>query len=246
MELNINILTDNKCKLIIKDLSEYLPESSDTTTKGKFKFSETISIDVLSHNKQQESVNKSILYSAHETNDPIQMPVTFDGWFTITHIVLPSKEWLDNELKKSEASSISLYSLIYVSDGSNIYKYSSEQLQEVEIDELLEVNTVDTTISRVQKEYVSICYLRKCYINLCYQIFNNRGLAPCFEKSNVNSELVYKRDLLWMSLNVIKYLTQFNQLAEAERIIEKITGCNGLCTSYNIQQTHGCGCTQYT
>lgn len=245
MELNINILTD-KCKLIIKDLSEYLPESSDTTAKGKFKFSETISIDVLSHNKQQESVNKSILYSAHETNDPIQMPVTFDGWSTITHIVLPSKEWLDNELKKLEASSISLYSLIYVSDGSNIYKYSSEQLQEVEIDELLEVNTADTTISRVQKEYVSICYLRKCYINLCYQIFNNRGLAPCFEKSNVNSELVYKRDLLRMSLNVIKYLTQFNQLAEAERIIEKITGCNGLCTSYNIQQTHGCGCTQYT
>lgn len=243
MELNINILTDNKCKLIIKDLSEYLPESSDTITKGKFKFSETISIDVLSHNKQQESVNKSILYSAHETNDPRQMPVTFDGWFTITHIVLPSKEWLDNELKKSEASSIGLYSLIYVSDGSNIYKYSSEQLQAVKIDELLEVNTVDTTISRVQKEYVSICYLRKCYINLCYQIFNNRGLAPCFEKNDVNSELVYKRDLLWMSLNVIKYLTQFNQLAEAERIIEKITGCNGLCTSHNIQQTHGCGCT---
>ena len=38
-------------------------------------------------------------------------------------------------------------------------------------------------------------------------------------------------------------MTEFNQLAEAERIIEQIGGCNGLCKSEFKQiSNHECGC----
>ena len=37
---------------------------------------------------------------------------------------------------------------------------------------------------------------------------------------NVDKELAIKRDLVWMGINVVRYLVQFNMLAEAERIIE--------------------------
>ena len=48
-----------------------------------------------------------------------------------------------------------------------------------------------------------------------------------------------------MAMNVIKYLTECEQLAEVDRIVETIQGCNGVCTSNNlISNSNGCGCSQ--
>ena len=67
----------------------------------------------------------------------------------------------------------------------------------------------------------------------------------CWNKYKVNSELIYKRDLVWMAINVVKYLTQCEQLAEADRVIKTIQGCNGLCVSTNLtNSTNGCGCSK--
>ena len=56
MELNIKVCTDDTCKIVVRDDTEiggngYLPESSSVTVKGRFKYSDTVSIDVLQHNK---------------------------------------------------------------------------------------------------------------------------------------------------------------------------------------------------
>lgn len=243
MELNINITTNDCCKVIIRDNSEYLPETFTGIVKGKFKFSDTISVDVLQHNKAQETVYRDPTYTSHDIISPIQIPVKFDGWFTVVHIVLPSKKWFESELLKTQGSVLGTYNIVYFSDGIDIYKYINGDILQVTIDEILEINPIDTTISKTQKDYVSICFLRKCYINLCQQIFNDRGFSSCGNKNKIDSELIYKRDLVWMAINVIKYLTEYEQLAEVERIIETIQGCNGLCTSTNIiNETNGCGC----
>lgn len=243
MELNINITTNDCCKVIIQDNSEYLPETFTGIVKGKFKFSDTISVDVLQHNKVQETVYRDPTYTSHDTVSPIQIPVKFDGWFTVVHIVLPSKKWFESELSKTEGSVLGAYNIVYFSDGIDIYKYINGNILQVTIDEILEINPVNTTISKTQKDYVSICFLRKCYINLCQKIFNDREFSSCQNKNRIDGELVYKRDLVWMAINVIKYLTECKQLAEVERIIETIQGCNGLCTSTNItSKTNGCNC----
>lgn len=243
MELSIEVITSDSCKVIVKDLSQYLPEDSSGIVKGKFKFSDTVSIDILQHNKSQESVYRNPVYSLHTSNDPIQIPVTFDGWFTVVHVVLPSKEWVNNELSKEEGSAIGLYDIVYYSDGNSVYKYIGGSTQETTIEEILEINPVNTTISKTQKDYVSICFLRKCYINLCQQIFNGRGFSRCWDRNKIDSDLIYRRDLVWMAINVIKYLTECEQLAEVERIIETINGCNGLCVSSDVtSKTSGCGC----
>ena len=243
MELSIEVITSDSCKVIVKDLSQYLPEDSSGIVKGKFKFSDTVSIDILQHNKSQESVYRNPVYSLHTSNDPIQIPVTFDGWFTVVHVVLPSKEWVNNELSKEEGSAIGLYDIVYYSDGNSVYKYIGGSTQETTIEEILEINPVNTTISKTQKDYVSICFLRKCYINLCQQIFNSRGFSRCWDRNKIDSDLIFRRDLVWMAINVIKYLTECEQLAEVERIIETIKGCNGLCVSSDVtSKTSGCGC----
>ena len=245
MELNINVTTSDSCKIIVSDVSTYLAEDFSGTVKGKFKYSDTVSIDVLQHNKTTETVYRDPIYTKHDTLQPINIPVEFDGWFDVIHLVIPSIEWFNREIDKSEGSALGLYDLVYFSDGIDIYKYLGGNVSQVTINEVLEVNPINTTISKTNRDYVSICFLRKCYINLCQQIFEDRGFSHCWNKNKVDSELIYKRDLVWMAINVIKYLTECEQLAEVERIIETIQGCNGLCVSSNLtSKTNGCGCSK--
>ena len=245
MELNINVTTSDSCKIIVSDISTYLAEDFSGTVKGKFKYSDTVSIDVLQHNKTTETVYRDPIYTKHDTLQPINIPVEFDGWFDVIHLVLPSIEWFNREIDKSEGSALGLYDLVYFSDGIDIYKYLDGNVSQVTINEVLEVNPINTTISKTNRDFVSICFLRKCYINLCQQIFEDRGFSRCWNKNKVDSELIYKRDLVWMAINVIKYLTECEQLAEVERIIETIQGCNGLCVSSNLtSKTNGCGCSK--
>ena len=245
MELNINVTTSDNCKIMVSDISTYLAEDFSGTVKGKFKYSDTVSIDVLQHNKTTETVYRDPVYTKHDTLQPINIPVEFDGWFDVIHLVLPSIEWFNREIDKSEGSALGLYDLVYFSDGIDIYKYLDGNVSQVNIIEVLEVNPINTTVSKTNRDYVSICFLRKCYINLCQQIFEDRGFSRCWNKNKVDSELIYKRDLVWMAINVIKYLTECEQLAEVERIIETIQGCNGLCVSSNLtSKTNGCGCSK--
>ena len=60
----------------------------------------------------------------------------------------------------------------------------------------------------------------------------------------MDSDLIFRRDLVWMAINVIKYLTECSQLAEVERIIEIIKGCNSLCSNdkYSMKSYAGCNC----
>ena len=240
MELNINITTSDKCKIVVQDVSTYLAEDFSGIVKGKFKYSDTISIDVLQHNQTLKTI-----YTKHDTLKSIDIPIGFDGWFSLVHLVIPNIEWFNKELEKTEGSALGLYNIVYFSDGIDIYKYINGKTSQVTIDDILEINTVNTTISRISRDFVSICFLRKCYINLCQQIFNDRGISKCWNKNKVNSELIYKRDLVWMAINVVKYLTQCEQLAEADRVIKTIQGCNGLCVSTNLtNSTNGCGCSK--
>lgn len=250
MDLKINIKTDgncNNCKVIIQDNTNYLPETSTGIVTGEFKYSDTVSVDILQHNKLDELVIEKVIKTLHTGKD-VEIPVTFDGWFTIIHMVIPSKEWFEREVIKEQGSEVALYNIVYYSDGDLLYKYQNGIISQVSIEELLEINPINTTISKTRKEYVSICYLQKCYLSLCQEIFNQRGFSSCWNKNTIDSELIYKRDLVWMAINVIKYLTECQQLFEVERILEQIKGCNGLCNFNNNKITSkisgGCGCSK--
>lgn len=241
MKLDININTNKHCKVIIEDKSKYLNQNFTGIQKGEFKYSDTSSIIVLQHNKIQQDIIKDIIYNDHSVS--IEVPIKFDGWFTVNYIVLPNKDWFERELNKTSGSALGLYNIVYFTDNENTYKYINGKIEESTIEEIIEINPINTTISITNKDYVSICFLQHCYIDLCQQIFENRGFLQCWNKNNIDSELVYKRDLVWMAINVIKYLTECEQLNEVERIIENINGCNGLCNSNNIT-SKGCGCSK--
>lgn len=133
----------------------------------------------------------------------------------------------------------------YYSDGRKIYKKDSEgNIIETTIEELLEVNPAAYNFVKQTQKFFSVCYLRKCFISLCQQLFNSKLFGRCFN-SKINSQLVYKRDLVWAALNVIQYLIDSDQLEEAQRILTEVTGCNGLCSNKEMGK-EGCGCTSFS
>lgn len=94
----------------------------------------------------------------------------------------------------------------------------------------------------IQKEYIYYfftCQLRKCFINICQEIFKSQ--TSICNKPSTDGSLTYKRDLLWSALNVIEYLIDMCQIEEAQRLLDEITDCNGLCPKSNIINS-GCGC----
>ena len=54
-------------------------------------------------------------------------------------------------------------------------------------------------------------------------------LNKCLSSEYSND--IYARDFIWMTLNIIDYLVQFEQYMEAERIIEEFSSCGGFCNS---------------
>lgn len=131
----------------------------------------------------------------------------------------------------------------YFSDGEHVYRRNRDLTSEVvEIQELLEVNPKTFGLRIETQNFFSVCYLRKCYVSLCQKIFNSRGFDKCFN-NKVSSQLIYKRDLVWAALNVIQYMIDLNQFSEAQRLLERINGCNGLCSKEETGEQN-CGCSQ--
>ena len=119
---------------------------------------------------------------------------------------------------------------MYYIDNKVIKDYNHPD-SKVDLKAILELNPGTSTALIVEKDYISIWNLQKCLVNLCLEIFNNLGaFGKCFNSSSINDELKYKRDLVWMAIHVIKYLTKYNMKAEAARIINQLEGCNGICT----------------
>lgn len=180
-------------------------------------------------------VIENVKYSFHQD-------ITRDGWIEVVGIVLPTKEWVDNNQTLIQNS----YNSVYYIDNGTIFKInpkvSMTPTQITDYGDLLIPYIKNTTISRISEDCICIWNLENCYINLCKQIFN-QNYSRCSKK---DSDLAYKRDLLWMAINVIRYYSEIHcreteTLYSIQRIIDEITGCNKLC---NITtKRNDCGCS---
>lgn len=177
-------------------------------------------------------------YIIDHSDTSFDIPVDFDGWFTIRVIHIIKQEYLDDYI----VSTVTMPSRIYCIDKDNIVYLNDNPISDISA--LATQNLVDTNIEYVESEHVSVNKMKECYINLCKQIFDKTAFSKCDTKRGVNSELIFKRDFVWSAINIIQYLTENNMLEEADRIVSVINGCNGLCNSNNHTIYGGCGCSQ--
>lgn len=245
MKLEVLIQTGEKCEFSMEDItpignSGYLPEESEYNNYDTFKYTDTIGVAVI---KYYKSNGDEILYSQvfiphNEDKHSINIETNFDSYFKLNYIVIPTKTFVD---------SLSDYGdmVLYYSDGINFYKKSKNtDEQKVELNEILEINPINTTISKFEDTLMSICNLKKCFIIQCTKILESKIFTKCAYKNKVDENLIFNRDLLWMFINTISYLVEFGQFLEAQRLLELIQSCNGICKSnHRESNSNGCGCS---
>lgn len=227
---------------LTQDSEEYIPEDIQDTLvhnqNNKFKYSETMTVNIIQYNSTTESNIEDTIISNHDSEkDEAEYKLNKDGYYTIHHLILPTVEWLNKELEKED--NLTNYPInIYVTDGINIYNYQNEKLEETDLDVIIKMNTSDTTISRISLDTFLLFYLRQCFISYCKKIFDESNLR-CNKE---DYDYTFNRDLLWMTINIIKYNVEFNQMKESQRILEKINRCGNICQNISLNKINSCGC----
>lgn len=178
--------------------------------------SEYVYVYILQQTKSNGTINNQVLIKDTEDTQVI-FSTKSDGFYTLVTLLVPLDETMP----------------YYYKDGK-FYK----NIQEVNIQEIIEVNPEYSKINPIYDYYFQTCRLKKCYIKACQEIFNETAPLRC-SSGKVNQDSIYKRDLIWATLNVIEYMTEFDQYEEAERLLEEVTDCNGICPQ---EYNKGCGC----
>lgn len=178
------------------------------------------------------------------------MPI--DGLYEVTHIILPTDVWLKYVLERDK-SALTAYNLIYYYDtqSQSFMKYVDEESVAVSVEEILEVNATPltdvkektTTIIRGDKNTFCMCHLNECFYRLCKNLLGDLP-GRCQNKLDDVKMLIYNRDIIWMGINVIKYLIELAQYYEAQRVLEDITQCGGICKDVDrvVEGGGSCGC----
>ena len=257
MDSIFKITKKGQCGITIdgleKDAGEYMSETVTTVSTRLYKYSQTITLNTLTVVKADgvETLNQNkVLVHTDFPVDTDYFDLPTDGLFKVTHIILPTKVWLDYVIANDKPA-LDIYTLIYYYDNGLFYKYSEEEIKEVTIEEILMVNPAPpikptdktTTIIRSDKNTFNLYNLESCFYTLNKSLLSSL-IGGCVKNLQDNSQSVFNRDLIWMSINVIKYLLGLQQLYEAQRILDQITGCGGLCQpASSTVKINPCGCT---
>lgn len=261
MEFEINIQHGQQGHVEITDYSKeykqyYAEDVQVMPLTDKFKYSHTNTVNVITTVTSDATNLMDVLIDEHNTEkEVLKFDVRKDGYFVVTHFVLPNKSWVNYQLT-SPTSNLESFESIYYVDNFKICKQAvlKENLgdkiictlgpvQEVSVRELLERNITNTPIQKCVINIFYTGFLQECYINHCRDLFKSM-MANC--RPNCQSKKVdsFARDFLWMTLNVIDYLIEQGQFLEAQRILEEISYCGGFCNNVNTNEQSMCGCSQ--
>jgi len=209
------------------------------TSYDSFKYSQTASLNAIIKVETNKITLIDVLLDDHsEDLDSVTFNVNADGYYTVDHVILPNMDWYEN----SSDNYRRYYDTIYVTDGEKVYKEIEGTLTECTVKEILDRNIEGTTIQKCRVDVFYTAGLQNCYIWYCKQIFEAL-LNAC--NNGKYDDLIYARDMIWMTLNIIDYLVGFKQYLEAQRLLENFQRCGGYCKDFSIiKPDASCGCSR--
>lgn len=249
MDLYFNIESNCDCKITVKNLTpinNYL-QSKDPFSSTKLRFNESkcvVRLRQIPYEKDKYPVMRSKIMDVREV-DFTDLP---DGWYKLEAIILPTKKYLD---KMPSSWNTNYY---YVEDN-DIYLYDIDSKKGTKVDNIDNMFTYleNNPLKDFEKlyfafgfitDYFSLCHLNKCYISKINDVLESLCGNICLKPKANNDDLVYLRDLLMATLDIITYLVQCGRFEEANRILNQIFKCNGLCNNKpnGMSKKGGCGC----
>lgn len=186
---------------------------------------------------QDYNINKTVyIVDSYDNDDEELTSLIFDiQQLYITDIpLLKSNIKLFQELSKNTGKK---YFAFYNGEISIIDKESINIIEPCDFLEYSNANVDDYVAYKSEQYTFFMQYLMDCY----YRIASRLLQELCPKSCNKGSELVFNRDLVWMAINVINYLIETFQYYEAQRYLEIIEDCGGVCNNKR-QERLGCGC----
>lgn len=165
-----------------------------------------------------------------------------DGLYKVLNVIVPNKQWVVDYLTEHETNAYDIYDKVLVYDEGKLFIYSQSGYTEIDVDYLNEFNTDNNKISIYKEEEYTFS---KCKLRHCFYEINKELFAKICGKCANESDLIYKRDLLWMAFNIIDYLLEKGLLLKAQEVIEQFMSCAGFCNQTNEVGGTGCGCNRH-
>lgn len=234
-----------------RENDEYLPDDSQVYSKKTYKYEESITLNVLHYvnsDSEYTLMQTELLTHVNTGIDRTDIEFPKDGMYEVTHIILPTQEYIK---KWGDTISIRDYAnLYYFDEDMNNYKLFdpiTKQSKTVTLDDILNANPCYvneqggvTSIVKASQNTFCLCYLQECFYKLCKDSLS-KYCGKCANK--IHKEDNYNRDIVWMAMNVIKYMIEYEQYYEAQRTLESLTQCGNLCSNKETKEGGGCGCS---
>lgn len=244
MQLNINIHETVNGDLFVKELAyeqgAYAGESLEMIPLTSPKFSQSVSITLLTKHSSLDTTNlKAFVHDHRVTEVSNKFKVKQDGWYEITHLVVPNEKWLE---AAAEQEILTNYKEVYICKNEQLYRLEGQMLVTVTIEDMLESESLaDSNVWMAKKNVFVLFNLWQCYLNYCKKMLEGE-CSQNSKCSDCDNELTKNRNLIWIFLNAIQYMVKFGELQKAQEFLENISGCNTLCSNEMFSKQYDCGC----
>ena len=239
--VKFDICQETGCSLTITGNSDYGTTSNLGQTT--YKDSITINVLVLKKVKSEKVIQSEVPHYCSdiemEVSDIDSIKIQEDGHYTIYHIIIPTIPQ-DELISYTQDLTTQYYwyenGKIYYKDGDVNKEYKGN---------ILELLSTDNNIRYACKDIFVLCHLQECFVNHCKDIFSNLYTFQCSKKSSKVD--TFNRDLLWMTINVIKYYIENGQYSTAQALLEEFESCGStICkqSSSTKLNSNGCGCSR--
>ena len=252
MEAPFNVSKQGEFGIKVQGLETYL-DTDGPSVDGirRYKWKHSVTINVLSYVEANENVNflehQIIEHKTDLANDIGTFMVQSDGHHTISHIILPTKDWVlamreEDSFPELEKTFKDYKDVIYYDDGT-ICRMGSEKA--ITLDELMGIqpeeaapvegitSLANTVVRAPDKAVFYTPHLERCFSglikNLLQDVYAN---IQC-----PNPTLIAKqrdRDIIWMFINGIEYAKKYMNFYEAQRLLERLNRCNIICGKINF------------
>lgn len=261
-KLNFTLTLDDACNLTATEITGYydvssnpfgfLPEAnSDALTYGIYKLSYGYFLNVLLYNKFNVTpiiansaegfykVPNSISSTYANNFTPTVYSLTSDGTYTFKRFFIISDTFYN--------ANVSLFSGhdVYYTDGTTIFNVLSGIATPITVTAFINATLSNASIVELDNIFISTCKLNACYYKLMSVILDAK-LENC--PGAAYEKLVEQKDLIFMTLECIKYLKEDNALTQIEKLIEAVQNCCSVCSAKlsipagTTVSRGGCGC----
>lgn len=214
-------------------------EQSSNQYTSEFSYTDCVSLNFLLKIDSKESEEIVDVAICEHTLDNIDLDKTIfkmpiDGLYKVIHMIIPTLDWLRRQ------SNYDNFEQIYGYSEGKIYKLIEKDFVEIDfVSDLLNLELSDKVSIFSDDVYTfNLFYTKKCFYDLIQELLSELCTNKC-QKQNI-----FNRDILWMGINVIQYCLDVGNFYEAQRTLERLTGCGLLCkqNQLHINYFKSCGC----